>query len=94
MIYKIFTVYDDKAECYMSPFTMQSTGAATRAFEDTVNDSNSAFNKHPSDYTLFEIGTFDDQNCTFTMYDAKTSLGSANEYINKPDINPLTAVGN
>lgn len=74
---KIFTVFDVKAQAYMTPFFMQSTGQAVRAFEDTVNDPKSAFNKHPEDYTLFETGIYDDATSLITNHDALVSLGTA-----------------
>lgn len=88
---KIFTVYDVKAQANMTPFFMQSTGQAVRAFEDTVNDPKSAFNKHPEDYTLFEIGTFDDQTGTLENHKASISLGTALSMIT-PNTPPLEAV--
>lgn len=80
---KIFTVYDSKAEAYMSPFYMQSTGAAIRAFSDTAADPSSQIAKHPSDYTLFEIGEFDDATAEISLLTAKKSLGVAVEFINQ-----------
>ena len=76
---KIFTVYDSKAEAYMPPFFMQSTGQAMRVFEDTVKDEEHAFAKHPEDYTIFELGVFDDQNATFEIYITSISLAKAIE---------------
>ena len=82
MILKMFTVYDSKIEAYLQPFYMQSTGAALRAFEDTCKDENSQFNQHPGDFTLFEVGTFDDQTCRIQTHDAKINLGCAIEHTN------------
>lgn len=79
MFLKIFTVYDSKTEAYMQPQFMQSTGQALRAFEDAVNDESHPFHKHAADFTLFELGTFDDQTGTFQTYPAKKSLTSGNE---------------
>ena len=84
MLLKIFTVYDSKTEAYMQPFFMQSTGQACRSFEDTVNEQNSQFNKHAADFTLFEIGTFEDSDASFVINEAKTNLGTALEYLNQP----------
>jgi len=78
---KIFSVYDSKIEAYMQPFFMQSKGAALRAFMDTLADKSSVLAKHPEDYTLFEIGEFDDTNCTIATLPAKLSLGLAKELI-------------
>lgn len=77
---KIFTVYDSKIETYMQPFFMQSKGAALRAWSDTVADETTQFAKHPGDYTLFEIGEYDDEKATLTNYDVKINLGTALEH--------------
>ena len=53
---KIFAVYDSKVGAYMSPFFMQSAGAALRAWENACGDSNTEFYRHGGDFTLFEIG--------------------------------------
>ncbi len=80
MILKMFTVYDAKTEAYLSPFFMRSKGEAMRSFEEAANDVNHAFFKHASDYTLFEIGQFDDNNCTIETHSAVIPLGLALEF--------------
>ena len=86
MLLKIFTVYDAKAEAYMQPFFMQSTGQALRSFEDTVNNPESIFNKHAEDFTIFEIGTFEDSNAFFQMHESKIPLGTAIEYVRQNEM--------
>lgn len=66
MILKIFAIYDAKAEAYNQPFFLHNEGQATRGFSDAVNDKNSIMGKHPADFTLFRIGTFDDSTSTIT----------------------------
>lgn len=87
---KMFTVYDIKAKSYLPPFYMQSTGQAMRTFEDTVNDPDHAFGKHPEDYVIFEVGTFDDQSCTFELHKSPITLAKAIELINQPDLSTST----
>lgn len=77
---KLFTVYDIKTEAYLPTFHMKSTGEALRAWEETCNDPKSNICKYPADFTLFEIGTWDDSTCSFEIFESKISLGSANEY--------------
>ena len=79
MITKIFTIFDSKAASYLPPMYMQSTGAMIRTFEDECNNEKSHFNKHPADFTLFEIGSFDDQTCEIVSLDVKIPLGTALE---------------
>lgn len=79
MLLKIFTVYDCKAEAYLPPFYLSAVGQALRHFADTANDASHPFGKHPADYTLFQIGQFDDQHASISMLEAKISLGTALE---------------
>lgn len=60
MIHKMFSIYDAKAKAYLPPFILPEVGMATRAFGDAVNSTDHQFNKHPSDYFLHQIATFDD----------------------------------
>jgi len=86
---KMFTIYDSKAEAYMQPFFAKSTGEALRSFSDTCQDKNHIFAKHPEDFTLFELGTWDEQTSNFVIFESKKSLGVAIEYatdlIDDPD---------
>lgn len=92
MVTKIFTVYDSKAEAYLQPFTMATRGEALRSFADTVADPNHQFNRHASDFTLFELGEFDNLTCSFLIYEAKISLGSANEFKSNISLKPNIAL--
>lgn len=76
---KAFTIFDSKVGAYMQPFFMVSTGAAIRTWGDTVNDPKTQFSKHPGDFTLFEIGSYDEETGTFENYQAKINLGTALE---------------
>lgn len=81
MINKFYTVYDSKVQAYMSPFMAQNAGHATRMFADAVADEKSVLNKHPEDYTLFEIGSWDDQTAKFESLATPKSLGLALEFV-------------
>lgn len=62
MILQVFAILDDKAGSYSAPFFMATRGQALRAFADLANDPQSTINKHPEDYRLHHIGTFDDNS--------------------------------
>lgn len=57
----IYSVFDSKAAVYGTPFFMPNDGMAIRAFSDLVNDSKSTLWNHPEDFSLFRVGSFDDQ---------------------------------
>lgn len=81
MLLKVFSVYDSQVEAYMQPFFCQSKGHAIRSFTEAVSDSSSTIGKYPSDFTLFELGEFDDQKAFFDLYDTPRSLGVAVEFV-------------
>lgn len=80
MLVKIFSLYDCKAEAYMAPQYFQAKGIAIRAFAELANDGESNVSKHAEDFTLFELGTFDDSCCAFDLYATPISIGKAIEF--------------
>jgi len=80
MLHLTFTVYDSKAELYLPPFYNQTKGQAVRAFQDTTNTPEHSFHKHPEDFTLFYLGTYDDCTAKFDLEATPHSLGTALEY--------------
>lgn len=81
MILKLFSVYDSKAEAFLPPFFQQSTNSSIRAFTDLVNSKDHAFGLHPEDYTLFELGSWNDSTCTYDLDPAHKSLGVGVEFL-------------
>ena len=59
---RVFSVFDVKAKAYLPPFFMPEQGQAIRVFSDCVNNVEHQFGSHPGDYSLFEIGDFDDNH--------------------------------
>lgn len=78
---KTFVIHDSKVEAYMNPFLMRSKGEAIRAITDEVNGENTQLSKHPEDFTLFEIGEYDQIEGRYTMHDSKISLGNCIEMV-------------
>lgn len=81
---KVFSVYDEKAQAYMQPFQMLHTGQAERTFGDCINSPKHQFSHHPHDYTLFEIGEFDDSSGNTT--NSHIPLGNGVEFISAKKI--------
>lgn len=55
-----YCIYDRKALVYHAPFFAVADGAAARSFSDLANDANTTVGRHPADYILYRVGTFDD----------------------------------
>ncbi len=56
----MFSIFDEKALAYLPPFILPTVEMAVRTFGDCVNSDDHQFGAHPQDYTLFQIGSFDD----------------------------------
>lgn len=91
MITKAFAVYDSKAKFFGVPFFMQQTGLAVRAFTDLVNDANSIVHKYPGDFSLYEIGTFDDSVGKMYSSEVHELLGHGSDF--KPTLEGRELVG-
>ena len=80
MTYYTFSIYDTKAQYYHLPYNLKNEAVAIRQFGDMVNDKETTINKHPEDYTLFKIGTWDDQNAKYSLEKTPKSLGTGVEF--------------
>lgn len=77
---KLFSIYDSKAGIYQNPWQSRTKGEAIRGFTTIANDKTHPIGKHPEDYILFEIGTFEDTTCEINLIH-KESCGVAIEYL-------------
>jgi len=81
MRYQVFAIFDAAAEAYLPPFMLPTEGMAKRQFEIAINDDKTQFWHSPQDYTLFELGIFDDASGTYELHSPKKSHGNGVEYI-------------
>jgi len=81
---KVFAIFDIKANAYLQPFFLPTNGMAIRSFETACNDKSTQFSRHPMDYTLFELGEFDEVTGRLSALQVPIPLGSAKEFV-KPD---------
>jgi len=60
MLKKIYSVYDRKVEAYGTPFVQQNEALAIRSFERAYLNPELDFSLFPEDYSLFELGTYNE----------------------------------
>ena len=60
MLHNIYTVFDSAAVMFDRPFTAISDNAAIRSFGDICVSADHPIGQHPEDYSLYRIGTYDD----------------------------------
>lgn len=84
MLFTVFSIYDSAIKTWMPPIYARNNGEMIRNFSDACNASDSKLSKHPSDYSLFEIGTFDDDKCVFSLLKTPVRLCLALDFIKPP----------
>jgi len=72
---KVFGIYDSKASAYLPPFMMKTIGEAERALQSHVNDPEHNFSKYAEDFTLFELGSWDDATAKYELHPSPQSIG-------------------
>ncbi|AXH73764.1 MAG: nonstructural protein [Microviridae sp.] len=58
----LYAVHDAKAVAFCTPFVSDNDSTALRAFRFAANDLSTDIGRYPSDFTLYVIGTFDNQS--------------------------------
>lgn len=59
---EIYSIYDEKAQVFGTPFFQMNEGTAVRAFNDLAADPQSSVYRHPQDYKLYRLGEFEDRD--------------------------------
>lgn len=79
---RLFSIYDEKAQAWLPPFAFIHQAQALRAFSDCLNSKDHQFAQHPEDYTLAQIGEWDEQSGVLVSFEKKTILGNGIEVKN------------
>lgn len=79
---KLYSIYDSKGSFFDKPFIQRNAADACRGFQMAINDDkhDSMYKRFPADYTLFELGEWDEINGICKMHDAKINLGTGLQY--------------
>ena len=85
MKHKCFSIFDSAAEAYLPPFVLPTEGMAIRVFTDCCNSEKHQFGVNPGDYTLFELGVFDDATALFEALPAGMKLVNGLEVVRRKD---------
>lgn len=81
----LLAVRDRQLDGFMRPFTAESVGQAIRSFRDLANEPGSDINKHPEDYELYQIGTFDTQDGSIEQQAKIKLVAIATDLITRSD---------
>jgi hypothetical protein len=80
---RVYSVKDQKAEFFMSPFIQRNKGEAIRGLEQAGKDPKSLIHSSPVDFDLFELGEWDDTTGSIVPHE------SPEHVINAKDIQTL-----
>lgn len=61
-----YSVYDAKSLVYGTPFFAPTDGSAIRSMQDLANDLSTTVGRHPTDFSLWCVGNYDDQKGELT----------------------------
>lgn len=72
MKHVVLSVRDRASEMFSRPMVFPTAGVAVRALTDEVNRAapDNDYFKHPSDFKLYELATFDDETGLITAFDS------------------------
>lgn len=89
MTKNIYSVYDVKAELYGPPFALKSHGEALRGFQDLCEDRSTMVGRHPGDFKLVQLGTFDDVAGRLVSLEAPLSLSFGSDLVAASKVTPI-----
>lgn len=75
-----FSVFDTKAKVFSNPFVSVNNATALRDFERVCNDRNSDIFTFAEDYSLYQLGSFDDGTGLITVNSQPMLLGMAIQF--------------
>lgn len=81
MIFQVVAVYDVKARAFAPPFVVSHLDLALRALKDVANNPEHQVGRYPEDFTLYHLGSFDDENANFTLLEQKRNLATAVQFV-------------
>jgi len=77
VIHNLYCIRDVKAELFNRPFAAQSDVLASRAFYSAAMSPESELSKFPDDYSLWLIGTFNDETGVLSDVQPRVVVASA-----------------
>lgn len=76
----MYSIFDNAAKAFVQPFYTTNDATAIRSFTQAANDQQHAFHLNAHDYTLFHLGSFDQDRGTHTLLPSAVSLGNASQF--------------
>lgn len=78
---QVMAVHDSKAQAFLLPFLVSRVEVAKRTFTDQVFDKNTQIGRNPSDFTLWHLGSWDDETAAYELFPQSKNLGHGGLFI-------------
>lgn len=76
----VFVIRDEALKAFNSPVYFPTVDAARRSFGDAVA-KDEGFRSHPADYSLFHIGTYNDETARIEQFAIPVRIATATDYV-------------
>lgn len=73
----VYVIFDTASGSTRPPFFLQADGEANRLFLDLATNQDSDIGKHPEDYSIYRIGTYDNNAMTLHPEPAEVLMTGA-----------------
>lgn len=73
----IYALRDNKSETYSPPSFFVNRAVAVRGFSEVAADKNNMVGRHPADFGIYELGTFDMTTGIITSHEQPHYIGLA-----------------
>lgn len=77
MMLRAYSLFDNKALIYNTPFFTNTDQSAVRMLSDLVNDPQTSVSRHPADYVLYCIGHYNDNTGELSPYSPREHVVDA-----------------
>lgn len=81
MKHLVFAVFDRASNFYSQPLLFKAKGEAIRSFTEEALSAKSNINRYASDYSLWHLGTYEDEHGVFENLKTPECLARAHEVI-------------
>lgn len=75
----LIALYDRATEAHAPIMTVNTRAEAIRSFRQAVNDPQTPINNNPTDFELYQLGTYNDQTGVITATEREL-IGRAEDY--------------
>lgn len=85
----VFSIRDLKAEAFGPVFMQNTVGLASRMFGEMANSRDHSVGRHPDDFKLYQVGTFDDESGKLESLEPVRYVSTGSDYVEKvPSVGP------